>query len=105
MAIMKQGALAESSAIRKMKKDTDELANNLFESSKKLTQRTENLNSDGFQDSHFEKLNVAIQDSKDNMEKLKKVVISFSDFLEKLAKRIDDYTGGETISNKNNIDL
>lgn len=98
---MKGGSVVEPDALKKMRKDTDELAVNLKETSKKLFIRTGELNSRGFQDSNFEQLHNVILGSKDNLEKLEKVMESFSEHLGNLEKEVRGYLGGDKLKGGN----
>lgn len=99
--IMKGGAVVEPDAVKKMKKDTDELAANLKETSKNLINRTNELNSRGFQDSNFEQLHTVIMANKDNLEKLEKVMESFSEYLQKVEKNIRELMDGPKLKGGN----
>ncbi len=88
---MINGAAVEPAYLRKMKEKIEELTADLARTSKELINRTEELNQKGFQDAHFESLYSVINERKEDLEKLKNIMQSFSDLLIRLEKNIVEY--------------
>jgi predicted nucleic acid-binding Zn-ribbon protein len=98
---MKRGAVVEPDAVKKMKSKTDQLADELKKTSAQLLNRTEELNNNGFQDGNFEQLYSVISENKENLLKLNKVMISFSDYLIRVEKNIRDLVGTAPLKRSN----
>lgn len=94
---MKKGAVVEPDSVKKMKEATDVLASELKKTSADLFKRTEELNNNGFQDGNFEELYNVISNNKENINKLNKVMESFSTYLNEIEKNIRDLVGGEKL--------
>lgn len=97
MGYMKNGAVVEPDAVRKMKTSTDQLAENLKKTSDNLIKRTDDLNNNGFQDGNFEQLYNVVTNNKENLNKLNKVMGEFSVYLNEVEKNIRDLVGGESL--------
>lgn len=92
--IMKGGVVIEPIAVQKMKEKTDYLGEELKKTAKNLLNRKEELNKKGFQDGNFEQLNFVIDENKKNLDKLEKVMNTFSEYLEHVKKNADDLING-----------
>jgi uncharacterized protein YukE len=99
-SIMKNGASVDPEALKDMKQKTSEYAEQLKRTSEELINRVENLNQSGFQDKKFAELFKAVEDKKVDLEKLNKILISFSEYLGKLEKIITGYQETETLTSK-----
>lgn len=97
---MKNGAVVEPDAVKKMKASTDQLAENLKKTSDSLMKRTEDLNN-SFQDGNFEQLYKVITNNKENIIKLNKVMGEFSVYLAEVEKNIRELIGGATLKGEN----
>ena len=97
------GAAVEPDSLRKMKEKIDSLANDLSKTSKGLIERTENLNQKGFQDQNFEDIYKHITERKEDLEKLKNILISFSEYLVEVEKNIRQLVESEKIKSNYNF--
>jgi hypothetical protein len=100
-----EGAVVEPDSLRKMKNKIDELINDLAKSSKELISKTENLNQKGFQDGNFENLHRVITERKEDLEKLKNIMGSFSDYLSETEKNIRNLVESKKINSNFNMNL
>jgi hypothetical protein len=100
-----EGAVVEPDSIRKMKNKVDELITDLAKSAKELISKTENLNQKGFQDGNFESLHRVITERKEDLEKLKNIMLSFSDYLQETEKNIRNLVEAKKISSNSNINI
>lgn len=98
---MKNGAVVEPDAVKRMKASTDQLAENLKKTSDSLMKRTEDLNNNGFQDGNFEQLYKVVTNNKENIIKLNKVMGEFSVYLAEVEKNIRELIGGKTLKGEN----
>ena len=98
---MKNGAVIEPDSVKAMKLKTDRLAQDLEKTSKELISRTEYLNQAGFQDENFASLYNSIQEKKQDLDNLKKVMISFSEYLLVVEKNIRELVNSQKIKGKN----
>ena len=96
-----KGAGVEPDAVRKMKNKVDELIADLHRSADELISKTENLNQKGFQDGNFESLYRVIIERKDDLEKLKNVMKSFSELLQNTERNIIELNSKRINSNSN----
>ncbi len=100
-----QGAVVEPDSLRKMREKIDGLTAELAKTSKSLIERTENLNQKGFQDQNFEDIYKHITARKEDLEKLKKIMISFSEYLVEVEKNIRQLVESEKIKSNFNLNL
>ena len=100
-----EGAVVEPDSIRKMKNKVDELITDLAKSAKELIDKTENLNQKGFQDGNFESLYRVITERKDDLEKLKNIMKSFSGYLHETEKNIRNLVDAKKINSNFNSNL
>jgi hypothetical protein len=102
---MIQGAVVEPDSLRRMKEKIDMLAEDLARKSKELINRTEELNQKGFQDQNFESLYRIITERKVDLEKLKNIMISFSEYLVEVERNIRKLVESEKIRSNFNLNL
>jgi hypothetical protein len=100
-----KGAVVEPGSIKLMKDKIDQLTSDLAKTSKELINRTEELNQKGFQDQNFESLYRIINERKEDIEKLKNIMISFSDYLNEVEKNIRKLVESEKIKSNLNLNL
>ncbi len=100
-----QGAVVEPDSLRRMKEKIDRLAEDLARTSKELINRTEELNQKGFQDQNFESLHRIITERKEDLEKLKNIMISFSEYLVEVERNIRQLVESEKIRSNFNSNL
>ncbi len=102
---MIQGAVVEPDSLRRMKEKIDRLAEELARTSKELISRTEELNQKGFQDQNFESLYRIITERKEDLEKLKNIMFSFSEYLVEVERNIRQLVESEKIRSNFNLNL
>ncbi len=102
---MIQGAVVEPDSLRRMKEKIDRLAEELARTSKDLISRTEELNQKGFQDQNFESLYRIITERKEDLEKLKNIMFSFSEYLVEVERNIRQLVESEKIRSNFNLNL
>ena len=100
-----QGAVVEPDSLRRMKEKIDRLAEELARTSKELISRTEELNQEGFQDQNFESLYRIITERKEDLEKLKNIMFSFSEYLVEVERNIRQLVESEKIRSNFNLNL
>ena len=88
-----------------MKEKIDRLAEELARTSKELISRTEELNQKGFQDQNFESLYRIITERKEDLEKLKNIMFSFSEYLVEVERNIRQLVESEKIRSNFNLNL
>ena len=97
----KDSAIIEPDAVLKMKKDTEELKENLVKTSNKLLNSTNILNEQGFQDGNFAQLHSLVTSNKENIDKLCGAMVSFSVYLAEIEKIIRSLANGPKIPTSN----
>ena len=101
MGKVKHGAAVEPAALKKIRNEIIKLEADLKNTAKKLIERTEDLNRKGFKDANFGSLHNVITEKKVDLEKLSKIMLCFSEYLDEVEKNIRKYTDGPAIKPSN----